>query len=40
MGGFNDADNDVQIRITVSVDGNPSRSITVVPATSRVKIAP
>lgn len=40
VGGFGDADGDGEIRITVSVDGNPSRSITVVPTTARVKIAP
>ena len=38
LGGFTDADSDGQIRITVSVDGDPSRGVTVVPATSRVKI--
>lgn len=40
VGGFGDADGDGEIRITVSVDGTPSRSLTVVPATSRVKIVP
>jgi prepilin-type N-terminal cleavage/methylation domain-containing protein len=38
-GLFTDADIDGQIRITVSVDGDPSRSLTVVPATSRIKVA-
>ncbi len=37
-GGFTD-DGDGQIRITVSVDGDPSRNLTVVPATSRIKVA-
>lgn len=37
-GGVTDADGDGQIRITVSVDGDPSRSLTVVPATSRIKV--
>jgi prepilin-type N-terminal cleavage/methylation domain-containing protein len=38
VGGFTDTDVDGEIRITVSVDGNPSRSVTVVPTTSRVKV--
>jgi prepilin-type N-terminal cleavage/methylation domain-containing protein len=37
-GVFADADTDGQIRITVSVDGDPSHSLTVVPATSRVRV--
>lgn len=37
-GGSTDADSDGQIRIAVSVDGDPSRSLTVVPATSRIKV--
>jgi Tfp pilus assembly protein FimT len=37
-GGFADADGDGEIRITVSVDGNPSRGITVVPTTSRIRV--
>jgi prepilin-type N-terminal cleavage/methylation domain-containing protein len=40
VGGFGDTDGDGEIRITVSVDGNPNRSMTVVPTTSRVKIVP
>jgi prepilin-type N-terminal cleavage/methylation domain-containing protein len=40
VGGFGDTDGDGEIRITVTVDGNPSRSLTVVPTTSRVKIVP
>lgn len=40
VGGYADADTDGEIGITVSVDGDPSRRITVVPTTSRVKIAP
>jgi prepilin-type N-terminal cleavage/methylation domain-containing protein len=40
VGGFGDTDGDGEIRITVSVDGDPSRSLTVVPTTSRVKIVP
>ncbi len=39
VGGYAD-DGDGEIRITVSVDGNPSRSMTVVPTTSRVKVVP
>jgi prepilin-type N-terminal cleavage/methylation domain-containing protein len=39
VGGFADADGDGEIRLTVSVDGNPERSVTVVPATSRIKVA-
>ena len=37
VGGFGDANSDGEIRISVSVDGNPSRSMTVVPRTCRVK---
>ncbi len=37
-GGSTDADSDGQIRITVSVDGDPSHNLTVVPATSRIKV--
>jgi prepilin-type N-terminal cleavage/methylation domain-containing protein len=40
VGGFGDTDGDGEIRITVTVDGNPSRSLTVVPTTSRVKVVP
>ena len=40
VGGFGDTDSDGEIRITVTVDGNPSRSLTVVPTTSRVRIVP
>jgi len=40
VGDFGDTDHDGEIRITVTVDGNPSRSMTVVPTTSRVKIVP
>ncbi len=40
VGGFGDTDCDGEIRITVTVDGNPSRSLTVVPTTSRVRIVP
>jgi Tfp pilus assembly protein FimT len=39
QGLFIDADTDGEIRITVSVDGDPSRSMTVVPTTSRIKVA-
>lgn len=38
VGGFGDADGDGEIRLTVSVDGDPSRNVTIVPTTSRVKI--
>src|SRR5215207_7543481 len=38
VGGFGDTDGDGEIRITVTVDGNPSHSLTVVPTTSRVKV--
>lgn len=40
VGGFGDTDGDGEIRITVSVDGNPTGSVTVVPTTSRVKVVP
>ena len=40
VGGFGDADLDGEIGITVSVDGDPSRRLTVVPTTSRVKVVP
>lgn len=40
VGGFGDSDGDGEIRIAVTVDGDPSRSLTVVPATSRVRIVP
>lgn len=40
VGGFGDADGDGEVRITVTVDGDPSRRLTVVPATSRVRIVP
>jgi Tfp pilus assembly protein FimT len=39
-GGVGAADGDGEIGITVSVDGDPSRRLTVVPTTSRVKIVP
>ena len=37
-GGFSDDDSDGEIRVTVSVDGNPNRGMTVVPTTSRVSV--
>ena len=40
VGGFGDGDGDGEIRIAVTVDGDPSRSLTVVPATSRVRVVP
>ena len=40
VGGFGDADGDGEISITVSVDGDPSRKLTVVPTTSRVRVVP
>lgn len=40
VGGFTDTNGDGEIGITVSVDGDPSRSLTVVPTTSRVKVVP
>lgn len=40
VGGFADTNGDGEIGITVSVDGDPSRSLSVVPTTSRVKVVP
>lgn len=40
VGGFGDVDRDGEVGITVSVDGEPSRKLTVVPTTSRVKVVP
>ena len=40
VGGFGDGDGDGEIRIAVTVDGDPSRSLTIVPATSRVRVVP
>ena len=39
-GGLTNTDGDGEIGITVTVDGNPSRSLTVVSTTSRVKVVP
>ncbi len=37
-GGSSDADADGEIRVTLSVDGNPQRDIRIAPATSRIQV--